>query len=40
MRGREVGLAAKPFSSKRAERHSGTGTRVAVLDQAEPLIDP
>ncbi|HEY8759217.1 MAG TPA: 1,4-alpha-glucan branching protein domain-containing protein [Candidatus Limnocylindria bacterium] len=40
MRGREVGLAAKPFRSKRAERHSGTGARVAVLDQAEPLIDP
>ena len=40
MRGREVGLAAKPFRSKRAERHSGTGARVAVLDQSEPLIDP
>jgi 1,4-alpha-glucan branching enzyme len=40
MRGREVGLAAKPFRSKRAERHSGTGARVALLDQAEPLLDP
>lgn len=40
MRGREIGQAAKPFRSKRAERHSGTGARVAVLDQHEPLIDP
>src|SRR4029077_7056330 len=40
MRGREVGRAAKPFRSKRSERHSGAGARVAVLDQTEPLLDP
>jgi 1,4-alpha-glucan branching enzyme len=40
IRGREVSRAAKPFRSKRAERHSGAGARVAVLDEAEPLIDP
>jgi 1,4-alpha-glucan branching enzyme len=41
MRGREVGVAAKPFRSRRAERWSGAGaTPVAVLDAKEPLIDP
>ena len=40
MRGREVGRAAKPFRSKRAERWSGAGAAVAVVDETEPLIDP
>jgi len=40
MRGRAITRAAKPFRSKRADRHSGAGERVAVLDPAEPLIDP
>ena len=40
MRGREVGRAAKRFRSKRTERHSGAGARVAVLDEKELLIDP
>jgi len=39
MRGREVGRAAKPYRSKRAERSSGAGAKVAVLDENEPLID-
>src|SRR3979409_1734008 len=38
-RGRAVGRAAKAFRSKRAERHSGTGARVAVVDEKELLID-
>ena len=40
MRGREVVRASKPFRSKRGERHSGPGARTAVLDAADPLIDP
>ena len=41
MRGREVGRAAKPFRSKPAERwSSGGGATAAVVDEAEPLIDP
>ena len=40
MRGREVGRAAKPYRSKRAERLSGAGAKVAVLDENDPLIDP
>jgi 1,4-alpha-glucan branching enzyme len=40
MRGRDVDRATKPFRSTRADRHSGAGAEVAVLDQAEPLVDP
>jgi len=40
MRGQEVGRAAKPFRSKRSERHSGAGARIAVLEESEPLVDP
>ena len=40
MQGREVARAAKPFRSKRSDRHSGTGAAVAVMDDGESLIDP
>ena len=40
MHGREVGRAAKPFRSKQAERASGAGAPVAVLEESESLIDP
>ncbi|MDQ6858629.1 MAG: DUF1957 domain-containing protein [Chloroflexota bacterium] len=39
MVGREVARAAKPFRSKRTERHSGGGRDVAIAVDAEPLID-
>ncbi|MHB8630976.1 MAG: 1,4-alpha-glucan branching protein domain-containing protein, partial [Candidatus Limnocylindria bacterium] len=40
MRGREVGRAAKPYRSGRADRHSGAGVPVALLTEGEPLVDP
>ncbi|HEV2251311.1 MAG TPA: 1,4-alpha-glucan branching protein domain-containing protein [Candidatus Limnocylindria bacterium] len=40
VRGREVGRAAKPYRSKRPDRHSGAGAPVAVLDAADALVDP
>ena len=40
MTGREVGRAAKPFRSRRSDRHSGAGASVAVLEAVDPLIDP
>jgi 1,4-alpha-glucan branching enzyme len=40
VRGSEVRRAAKPFRSKRGDRHSGAGAGAAVLDAADPLIDP
>jgi 1,4-alpha-glucan branching enzyme len=40
VQGREVARAAKSFRSKRAERHSGAGAGAALLEAADPLIDP
>ncbi len=43
MQGREVARAAKPFRSRRDDRHSGSGAAVAVADDpssAGALIDP
>jgi len=41
MQGREVARAAKPFRSRREDRHSGAGAAaVAVADDRESLIDP
>jgi len=40
MQGREVARAAKPYRSRREDRHSGAGAAVAVVEDRESLIDP
>ena len=40
IQGREVARAAKSFRSRRADRHSGAGAVVAVVEDRDTLIDP